>query len=284
MKKRLLVTAMGAFMCIGNVSADDDNRRGGLRAFKQDVAQQFDAVNSQINLNQQAIQSNSVSIGANSSAIAANTAAIANIPVPQTIDFKLYEGTASTKTYALTGSGFCGNTELRSFTRVDNGVSTDLRIDRKRSNAGVTCHHKVFGYNVTADKRELLYRENRNPGSGNLGSTDTLTDPITRVTSTMQMGVTLGDASPITRTSVGGTPSFFSALVESNTVVDIEDVTVPAGSYSACLKLHTFRTSSGFGAFNRIAWLCPGMGEVKRIQVDPGSYTPRVWEMTNITY
>jgi hypothetical protein len=80
-----------------------------------------------------------------------------------------------------------------------------------------------------------------------------------------------------------------SVLVQSTTVVGLQNVSVPAGDFNGCLKTVTLRHSTTFGEFHRTSWSCPGVGEVKRIQVNTfpgGSGTARrrhqIWEMTNI--
>jgi len=61
-----------------------------------------------------------------------------------------------------------------------------------------------------------------------------------------------------------------------NEIVGVEDVTVPAGTFSDCLKIYRQRGFSGFTP--RIVWVCPNMGVVK--SVNGGN---RLMELTDVT-
>ncbi len=66
--------------------------------------------------------------------------------------------------------------------------------------------------------------------------------------------------------------------VEKKEVLGLEDVTVPAGTYTDCLKVHrVFAMSTNL--ISRIEWICPNMGLVKRIQ--NGS---RMMELIDVTF
>lgn len=42
------------------------------------------------------------------------------------------------------------------------------------------------------------------------------------------------------------------------------------------------RRSASYGRFQRISWKCPGIGEVKRIQMSIDGLSSRVWELESI--
>ena len=64
---------------------------------------------------------------------------------------------------------------------------------------------------------------------------------------------------------------------DKNEILAIEDVTVPAGTYSNCLKVHKLRDYAGI--YTRIEWICPNMGLVKRVH--GGN---RLLELTGVTF
>ncbi len=86
--------------------------------------------------------------------------------------------------------------------------------------------------------------------------------PVNLMTSTMFPGIAWGTAGVILNT-----PSPNGYFVDKNEILAIEDVTVPAGTFSDCLKLHKLRQygNSSNTPYARIEWICPGMGIVKRL-------------------
>ena len=205
---------------------------------------------------------------------------VAELIKPKTYNYKDYSFNGLSKTFKLTGN-FCGDTETRGFTKTVVGDNTEIKMSRIRTSLGVTCHNKTFTRLATPSAILLIDKEN-NSFSGLHKSTDTLHGPVPLRTSTMEMGSTFGTSSKIVRTSVGGAFIQDDLMVNTATLLAVEDVTVPAGSYSACLKIHTLRTSSTFGRFNRVQWFCAGVGEVKRMQSeDLGVAGYRIWELTS---
>lgn len=85
-------------------------------------------------------------------------------------------------------------------------------------------------------------------------------DPIVRRTASMALGNTWGSA-----TDVENFSSPAGHVVETNTLLGLEDVTVPYGHFAGCLKIHTSRAGTG-ASLSRISWYCDGVGEAKRIQ------------------
>jgi len=99
------------------------------------------------------------------------------------------------------------------------------------------------------------------------------TPAVDMLTSAMIPGIAWGSGGAI-NSSISGE----SYYTEMNEVVAVEDVTVPAGTYNSCLKVH--RTSQyGASLYTRMDWFCPDMGLVKRIN------NGRILlELTNVTY
>ncbi len=62
------------------------------------------------------------------------------------------------------------------------------------------------------------------------------------------------------------------------TLLGIEDVTVPVGTFQNCLKIYRDR---GNNSSPSIHWYAPGMGWVKRIYEGLNSYDGSIYEMTS---
>ena len=243
-----------------------------------------EALDSAVNANSAAISVNGTAISANTAAINAVAAQVATIPTHVTYDYKNYTTTVSSKTFRLQIplSSSCGDTETRTFTRVVNGDVTNLKINRIRTLAGSICQNKNFNYVLTPTTRKLVSKENNSFG-GNLKSTDILGIPFTVATSTMVEGKSFGGATGIKNQPVGGVPVLISAFVNTVTVEGDQTVKVPAGTFTGCIKVHTVRNSGVLGTFNRYSWYCPGLGEVKRTQINPVTLEASFWKLTSYT-
>ena len=101
--------------------------------------------------------------------------------------------------------------------------------------------------------------------------------PATSFTSSMTPGIAWGSGAVmhITEPYVSDWDQYY---VEKKEVLGLEDVTVPAGTYTDCLKVHrVFAMSTNH--ISRIEWICPNIGLVKRIQ--GGS---RMMELIDVTF
>jgi hypothetical protein len=88
--------------------------------------------------------------------------------------------------------------------------------------------------------------------------------PATSFTSSMTPGIAWGSGAVmhITEPYVSDWDQYY---VEKKEVLGLEDVTVTAGTYNDCLKVHrVFAMSTNH--ISRIEWICPNIGLVKRIQ------------------
>ena len=100
-------------------------------------------------------------------------------------------------------------------------------------------------------------------------------DPaIVVLTDAMVPGIAWGSGGAINSSSSG--ENFYT---DKSEVLAIENVTVPAGTFSNCLKIHRLREFAVAITINRIEWYCPDMGLVKRIQGGR-----RMLEMTGATF
>ena len=306
----MAVLAFSTVAVAGSVQADEENSR--IQSLERDVQQNSAAIGqnaqdisnntSAISTNATGIANNGSAISANATGIAANAAgiqananAIAAISSPTTYDFHNF-ATASnvvSKTYALNFGG-CRE-EVREFAfapTAGDPDSTDLTLTRTRLSGGNVCQMEDFIYRSTPSQRLLVAGHNFDP-TGTLVATKQPESPILLGTSSMAAGSTVADGALVTITlePIFGGTSETSVLVQSSTIVGLQDVTVLAGNFTGCLKMVTQRTSNTFGEFHRTSWLCPGVGEVKRIQVNtfPGNAGEarrrhQTWELSNITY
>lgn len=100
--------------------------------------------------------------------------------------------------------------------------------------------------------------------------------PATSLTSTMTPGIAWGSGAVmhITEQYVSDYDQYY---VEKKEVLGLEDVTVPAGTYTDCLKIHRIFIMGNH--ISRIEWFCPNIGLVKRIH--GGN---RMMELTDVEY
>lgn len=164
------------------------------------------------------------------------------------------------------------NIQTKTFVRYQNGVVFDFVWSYDRSNPGIVIRTEIAtdaGGNITrhtdstfastAESFNLLQSRRYDPASSSLIDTTVYTPPVAKLTSAMVPGIAWSPAGTISSTSSGE-----SYYTEKSEVIAIEDVTVPAGAFSSCLKIH--RTSQyGLSLYSRMDWVCPDMGVVKRI-------------------
>lgn len=99
-------------------------------------------------------------------------------------------------------------------------------------------------------------------------------DPfVPTLTSAMVPGIAWGSGSVMTVTP--GSEQYYD---DKNEVLGVEDISVPAGNFTGCLKIHRLRQVSS-NPYTRIDWICPDMGLVKRVQ--GGS---RMMELIDVTF
>lgn len=102
--------------------------------------------------------------------------------------------------------------------------------------------------------------------------TNTYDPPVVLFTDKMIPGVAWGTGGVIQQSS---SPDNF--YTDRNEILSVEDVTVPAGTYSNCLKIYKLRDYAN--AYTRIEWICPNVGLVKRVHAGN-----RLMELTGVTY
>ncbi|VAW94300.1 hypothetical protein MNBD_GAMMA23-2235 [hydrothermal vent metagenome] len=213
-----------------------------------------------------------------------NDARISALPSTAVYDYRNYLPTATSMTYNVTGSGACGDTEIRSYVRTSSGTSTDVESTWRETSSGTLCKHRVFRITNTPTERLLKERDNYDTVTGLRTNTYRLDEPITVRTSTMTQGSTFTDASRSYTIPTAGTEVLSGTHVNIATAsIETQTVVVPLGSYNNCLKIHENRASNNFGGsnMNRVYWFCQGVGMVKLISNNNGSY--KVLELSATT-
>lgn len=179
-------------------------------------------------------------------------------------DFAGGSANVDTRIYSISDSSGVCDTETHRITRAPqpdgSTLVTNIRV-RHDSVGGAVCSYHVFNFSGDDQGLHLLGRDAYDTTGTILNSSITLTDAVTLRTSSMATGIDIASASVATDT-VSSAISFIS---QKSVVVGIEDVTVPAGVYTGCMKVHELRDSDSIGTFNRVAWYCDGIGMVKRI-------------------
>jgi len=177
----------------------------------------------------------------------------------------------SQKAFVVTGdSNF--DKEVRTYVRTAIDANTGTtQVTRQRTLSGALFKHQVLSYSYDkTDKILFTKMENYNSDTVTLNSTINITPGIEVRNVAMGIGMNYGSANEVTRVdNIGGSPNVVSYLVESRSLLAIEDITVQGVSYTGCLKILATRSAVTLGQhFQRINWNCPnGVGLVKQIFV-----------------
>ena len=253
----------------------------GVAQAVDNLEQVTSSLESAVNSNSAAISTNTQNISENTSAINTVAAQVAAIPVPVSYDYKNFSNQASSKTFLLQGYfSTCNEAETWTPTRTIVGDVTHLEVNITRTKGGSVCRNWTFNYELTSDAKKLVSRDN-NDLAGTTLSTDLLSKPFTVAKSSMVEGKSFGGATGLT--NAVQYPGQISVFANTVTVEGNQEVSVPAGTFTGCLKIHTVRNSGDLGNFNRYSWHCPGLGEVKRIQIDPANLQARFWKLYSYT-
>ena len=231
-----------------------------------DVTDAFTAVKSAVDANDGLINANSDAISANTSSITDHETRISTLEASgvTTYNYRDYVAapTITTMTYQWYRPGAPCNTEVHQFTRtVIDANTTDITLRRTRTDgSSTTCQIRDFVYTQTADT--FVYRA-RNDFDiiGTPVETYTFSEPVIVRTSAMQIGLPI-----VSTTEVQSTVN--SHMIETNTLLGTEAVTVPAGTYTDCIKIHKRRNTAMPGHdLTSIRWYCAGIGLAKAIKV-----------------
>ncbi len=177
--------------------------------------------------------------------------------------------------------------QSKTFIRHQQGIDYDLVWHFDRTNPNYTVRTEIVtdpDNNIvryidismarTPKTFEWLQVNIYDPGVTPPALTDTwdIDPPVVLLTDAMVPGIAWGSAGRIDRSA--SAESFYA---DKSEILAIEDVTVPAGTFKDCLKIHRLREFTA-SAYTEVRWYCPNMGIVKRI--DGGD---RMIEMTGFT-
>ncbi len=205
-------------------------------------------------------------------------------------DYRNFIADADVVSKTFTTTGLCGETEVRTRAATPNGANTDITITQRRFEAdGVTtCQLSDLLYVNTPTQRQVVGRNGYSAVDDSLESTISPADAIIVATSSMREGSTIANGTSVDTTPAGGTAVFLGVLVDARIIVGLEDIQIGSTDYLGCLKTSTIRKSLGFGEFHRTSWNCPGLGEVKRVQVNTypvdssASRRYQMWELSDV--
>ncbi|WP_455208693.1 collagen-like triple helix repeat-containing protein [Kaarinaea lacus] len=202
-----------------------------------------------------------------------------------------YGTNATQKVFNAYGSSFW-NTETHIYDSVT--LPGKVLLYRNRALDGVPFRVDVYRYSGEPSIGLMLearqrYDENTvdpaNPLASQPTRISTLETPIITLASTMTIGHPWVSASKVDESDLVVGDVWITAAVETRTLMAIENVTVPAGTYNNCAKILVHRNATSFGSdFQRVSWYCPnGVGMVKQIQGGAtGSSSDWVIEMASI--
>lgn len=205
-------------------------------------------------------------VDSNTSRIAANESAIATLPAVTTYNHLDFLGpNVNEKVWSrmtLEAPNSCDRITT-TVSRTDEGAGV-TRIDHSntwsRSIDGTTCFSDNVELRNSADRFTWDgYRTN--------SYTWTMNSPVVLLTSDMIKGGSIAGGGTYTHTDFNGSATH--VMIQNNSVIGLEDVTVPAGSFSGCLRVHASRAyggTSGTTEINLFRWYCPGVGNVKEIR------------------
>jgi predicted nucleic acid-binding Zn-ribbon protein len=225
-----------------------------------------------INLTAQ-VQTNSNDIANNSARLDAletgGTGGGGTTPSPSVIDFTPYVTTMTTKDFQIINGGAC-TTALQQISRTDTANGADITVSETLTSGTRDCSTYEYGYKLDANSLSMVSFTNLT-----LGQSYTFDQPGELLTSTMEPGKSFGFA-------VLATTNLALATIQKNTLLGIESVTVPFGTFDNCLKMHSQITSSMMNDVEQISWICGnGVGEVRRIYMDKAIGQTRTYVLRN---
>jgi len=174
-----------------------------------------------------------------------------------------------TRTFQLSGPGTCGSTET---SRVSGTLEADgsvlVREYRQwRAPSGALCADFVLETRLTDGDLSIVGLEI--PFFG-VKSTRDVGVPL--VTSAMRIGSSWGGGSRVTQTSTATGAVLETGLATGvGTLIGVEGVTVPAGTFTGCLKTSMLFNDKFISNTSNINWWCAGHGVVRQIIVNTGN-------------
>lgn len=182
---------------------------------------------------------------------------------------------------------------LSDFSQADNITGKSFQISNNAN--GCTADNRTYTKNVVGDTTTIVETVvgtsaggatpcshvtntlERNPTGLRVAKVDTrtpdgatLTDSVTFIPAQLYLPAQLSKGSTWSGETVLTRSSGATVFLAQHTLIGLENVTVPKGTFNNCLK--TYRSSvAGTGSSTaRVEWRCPGMGLVKQIDTFAG--------------
>jgi len=189
-------------------------------------------------------------------------------PTPTFIDFNPYVTTMTTKEFQVINGGACPIAQQQ-IARTDTATGATIDVTETLTSGARECTTYQFGYVLNANSLSQTSYVNLT-----LGQSYTFDQAGEILNSDMEPGKSFGFA-------VVATNNTTLALIQKNTLLGIESVSVPFGNFDNCLKMHTQITSVMMNDVEQVSWICQGVGEVRRIVMDKGINQTRTYNLTN---
>ena len=175
--------------------------------------------------------------------------------------YKDYTHSYSVKTFSETGTAF--DTRDYVFQRSVGEVSYN-RLDKT---SGAIVRDRKFYFDTTGTTMDLYMQERNDVSVGGVTRTYTYSPGVAAAATDMVIGSPRMVTVDITRDG-----TYWETFSETLTLVGIEDVIVPFGAQTACLKTTRYRTANTqFGGERTMTqWRCAGHGVVKTVIDRPG--------------
>lgn len=175
-----------------------------------------------------------------------------------------------TRTFRLSGPGTCGTTETSRLSGMLEADGSILLRDHRQwhTAGGGLCADFVLESRLTDTHLSIVAFEI--PFFG-VRSTRDAGVPV--VTSTMRVGSSWGGAARVTQTSMSTGAVLETGLVTGiGALLAVEDVTVPAGTFTGCLKTSMLSSDKFINNTTiNINWWCEGHGLVRQVIVNAGT-------------
>lgn len=188
-----------------------------------------------------------------------------------------------TRTFRLSGPGACGTTETSRMTGALQADGSVLVREHRQSRTswGAVCSDYVL--EVRVGDADLAIVSLEVPFFG-VRSTRDVGVPI--VTSAMRIGSSWGGAARVTQTSTRGDGAVLGTglATGTGTLLAVEDVTVPAGTLTGCLKTSMLFNDPYINNTSNINWWCPEYGLVRQIILNTGNSVGYERELISVEY
>ena len=261
-------------------SAQDTSIQANSSAVNNASAQ-IATLQSDLNATNTQVQTNSSNIASNTNRILAlesNTGGGGSTPppptgtTPTTIDFVPYVPPVGIKEFQETSSAAAACSIIRhEISRIDNANDSDIHITETYTNGFINCSIIDKDYKLTATALSVTtYKDHLKT------NTITYDNPGHVLNDQMEVGKTFGYAA-------SNIANLSQIDLQTSTVLGIENVSVPAGSFTNCLKLYTkVKSNMVIPNYEGVSWHCPNVGEVKRVYHDRNANTYVTRRLTNI--